>query len=174
MRTITTKTTVYKFDELSPKGQEKAIELLYDINVDHDWWDGIYMEAEDLGFKITEFDTDRASYCKIDIVQDETEIAGNIIKSHGKHCATYKLAKTFLAERDEIVNTAPKDENGEFEDVYKLDDKLDDIEADFLKDLSGEYLSLLREACEYLTSVEAIKETIESNDYEFTADGRLY
>ena len=37
MRTIRTK--VYKFDELTPAAQDKAIELLYDLNVSHNWYE---------------------------------------------------------------------------------------------------------------------------------------
>ena len=33
MRTITTTTTVYKFEELTEKAQEHVIEKLYDLNV---------------------------------------------------------------------------------------------------------------------------------------------
>ena len=37
MRTIRTK--VYKFDELTPLAQNKAIELLNDLNVHANWFD---------------------------------------------------------------------------------------------------------------------------------------
>ena len=40
MRTVRTK--VYKFDELTPKAQNKAIEKLNSINVDYEWWDFLY------------------------------------------------------------------------------------------------------------------------------------
>ena len=36
MRTAIKKTKVYKFDELPEDGKEKAIENLYDINVDYE------------------------------------------------------------------------------------------------------------------------------------------
>jgi hypothetical protein len=40
MRTIRTK--IYKFSELTEKSQQKAIELLNDINADYSWWDCVY------------------------------------------------------------------------------------------------------------------------------------
>ena len=38
----------------------------------------------------------------------------------------------------------------------------------------SEALSDLQKNYEYLTTREAIEETIEVNDYKFTADGRIY
>jgi len=60
MRTI--ETTVYKFDELSDEAKQQSIENLYDLNVDYEWWDCTYEDAENIGLKISEFDLDRASY----------------------------------------------------------------------------------------------------------------
>jgi hypothetical protein len=39
---------VYEFSELSDEAKEKAIEKLYDINVDYDWWDSNYEDFENL------------------------------------------------------------------------------------------------------------------------------
>lgn len=44
MRTIRTK--IYKFSELSEKSQQKATELLHDINADYSWWDFVYEDFE--------------------------------------------------------------------------------------------------------------------------------
>lgn len=46
MRTETTTRTLYQFDELSEKAQEKALEKLWDLNVDHEWWDYITDDIE--------------------------------------------------------------------------------------------------------------------------------
>ena len=46
MRTIRTK--VYKFSELSETSQQKAIEKLFDINVDCDWWEFVYEDFKNL------------------------------------------------------------------------------------------------------------------------------
>jgi hypothetical protein len=78
-----------------------------------------------------------------------------------------------LKERDEAVETAPKGENGDFEDEYELDQKLDDIENDFLSNILSDYLTMLTKEYEYKTSEESIIETIKANSYEFDEDGNL-
>lgn len=172
MRKITT--TVYNFDELNAETQEQAIEKLWDINVKYEWWDGIYSDAEENArLKITSFDIDRGSYCKAEFIHDAINSAALIKENCGNETDIYQLAETFQQERDEIILQAPKDENGDFEYEHEVDGKLDDLEADFLKDLCEEYLSSLRKEYEYQTSEQAIKETIEINNYEFTIDGDL-
>lgn len=95
------------------------------------------------------------------------------MENHGETCETYKTAEAFLAERDEAVNTAPKDENGDFEDEYELNQKLDDIESDFLSNICEDYRIILTNEYEYLTSKEAIVETIEANEDEFGINGEF-
>ena len=160
---------VYTLDEV----KDKAIEKQWDINVDYEWWDCIYMDAEDAGLKLEYFGLDRNLHCTGKFIEDALHTADAIIKSHGASCDTYKLAESFLAERDKIVNTAPKNENGEFEDEYELDSQLDDLEDQFLKDLLYEYAWILQREYEYLTSCEAIYETLQANGYEFYADGSI-
>ena len=58
------KIKVYEFNELSEEAKEKAIEKLWNINVDYEWWDCVYDDAENIGLKIKEFDLDRGSYVK--------------------------------------------------------------------------------------------------------------
>ena len=173
MRTVTTTSTIYSFDELPEVTQEKAIQNLYDINVDHDWWDLTFEDAKDYGLKIEGFDIDRGSYCKAQFTDDACYCSHKIIDNHGETCKTHKTATAFLKERDETVELAEKDENGEFVDEYELDQKLDEIESEFLKSISEDYRIILQNEYEYLTSLEAIKETIEANEYEFDENGKL-
>jgi hypothetical protein len=161
MRTITTHTDAYKFEELTDEAKEKAIANLYDINVDFDWWDCIYDDAKTIGCKIKEFDIDRGSYCKL-VCDDAHETARLIVENHGKTCDTYKLADEYLKDYDKL---------GRDEDA--VDKLLDELETEFKRALGEEYLSLLRREYEYLTSEDAIVETIQANEYEFTEDGKL-
>lgn len=55
MKTIRTK--VYKFKELQPEAQKKAVELLSDINTDYDWWYFTYSDFDSLA-KYFGFDVD--------------------------------------------------------------------------------------------------------------------
>jgi len=168
MRIQTKQYEVYTLDEVL----DKAIEKQWDINVDYDWWENVYYDAEMVNIKIESFALDRYSYCKIKVI-DTYETAHLIIDSHGLECDTYKLANEFLANRDKLVDEAPKDEDGEFENEYKLDGKLDDLDSEFVGALSEEYRIILEKECEYLTSAEAIEETLRANEYEFYADGSI-
>lgn len=173
MRQVTTTKNLYKYDELSESAKQKAIEGLWDTNVNENWWENMYEDASEVGIKITAFDIDRGNSIDGEFYEDACHTANKIKENHGESCETYKTAVSFLAERDEIVNTAPKDENGEFEDEYELDQKLDECENDFLKSILEDYLIMLRKEYEYQTSEESVLEAIKANDYEFTEDGKL-
>lgn len=170
MRTIRIK--LYKFAELSEEAKKKALQNLSDINVDHNWWEYIYDDAAEAGLKMTGFD--EAYYCTGFFIESAEASAHKIIDNHGEDCETYKTAQSYLKKRDETIDTAPKDANGDFEDEGQLDDILDLFDRRFLRALFECYRILLRNAYDYLTSCESIIETIESNEYEFTADGKLY
>lgn len=172
MRTIRTK--VYQFNELSAEAQEKALNSMWDINVDYQWWDFTYDDAKSVGIKIKSFDIDRGSYCNIELESGAEYTAHKIIDEHGSVCETYILSQEYLKERDNVIDTAPRDENGDYEDEYELDSILDEIEDEYRKSLEGAYLSMLKNEYEYLTSVEAVKETIIANEYEFTIDGNMF
>ena len=173
MRTIRTK--VYKFSELSDKAKQKAIEKFYDINVDYDWWESVYEDAENIGLKITGFDLDHN--CTGQFTEDAYKVAQNIRKEHGESCETYKTAYDFLTKYDELV---VKYSDGKRTNIvaegneYDFDNEADDLEADFLKSICEDYRILLRQEYEYRQSKDAIIETIEANEYEFKADGSLF
>jgi len=165
---------LFKFDELSDKAKEKAIEENYNWNVLYDWYDNVYEDAKNVGIEINGFDIDRGNYCQIENFDDWHIIADKIMQEYGENCQTYKIAEFYLKERDEIIDTAIRDENGDFENEYEIDNLLDDLEEDFKNDLSEEYVSILRKVYEYLTSEEAIIETLEANEIEFTINGETY
>jgi hypothetical protein len=163
---------LYSFDELSEKAKQKATENLWDINVYFEWWQLTYEDAARVGIEITGFDIDRESYCKGNI-DDSVTTAHKIIEFYGNECETYKTAEAFLKERDEIIDTASKDENGDFEDERQLDNTLNECEEEFKKSILEDYRIMLQKEYEGLTSKEAIIETIEANEYTFTIDGEL-
>jgi hypothetical protein len=173
MKTITKVYNVYSFGELSEKAKRKAIENLYDLNVDYGWWNSVYEDAENVGIKITSFDIGRGESITGQFTEDALFTAFKIVDEHGGTCDTYQLAKSFLAQRTSIIESAEKDETGGFKDEYELDSLLNDIEDEFKEDLLYSYLKMLREEYEYQTSEEAIIETIECNEYTFLEDGTL-
>jgi len=164
MRTLRTK--VYQFSELSKEAQKKAIDKLYYINVEGDWWNQMYEDANEIGLKITGFDIDRGNYCEGEFNLSANEVAQNILNNHGEMCETYKTAVKFMEEWQPVFNTYMETETG--------DDVLMELEHDFLNSLCRNYLVMLRNDYEYKTSEAAIIETIEANEYEFTVDGKRF
>lgn len=159
MKTI--ELNIYEFSELSENVKEKVISNLSYINVDYEWWDFIYYDARQVDLKISEFDIYIKSI-KIDFIHSAEETAKKIKSEHGENCSIWKLADTFLYELNKL------DEN---KDDYE--DDIEYLEDDFLSDLGEEYLSIFNEQYEYLTSEEAIIETIEANGYQFTENGKI-
>lgn len=176
---------VYRFEELSEEAQRKALEISCDINVDYPWWDCVYEDAKNIGVKIEEFELDRGNYCRGQFMLDEWDVAENILKEHGKDCETYKDATDFLwflaLAENKYRNKVREHEEGTGEDFVPAD--LDDFDAsyecpellsDFQEAIFEDYRSLLQKEYNYLTSREAIRDTLDVNEYEFTEDGRIY
>lgn len=170
MRTIRTK--VYKFDELTPEGQQKAIENLYDINVDYNWWQYTYEDAANIGLEIKEFDLDRNRHAKGEFTLAANEVAANILRDHGQNCETFKTATSFMEDWQPVFD-AYMDENSEKYESRESENELQELEDDFLKSLLEDYSIILQKECDYLQSKEAIIETIKANDYEFYDNGKL-
>lgn len=161
--------TTYNFDELSPESQKHAIEKLWDINVAYDWWDYIYEDAENVGVKIHESYPD----CKGEFTESATYTANKILQDHGETCETYQTANGFMDDLNRFMETAEKDEYGEL--AYLSDEqKVEDMELEFLRSLLESYRILLQKEYDYQTSEEAIIETILANEYEFTENGELF
>jgi len=145
MRTI--QVELYQFNELSEDAKQKAIEQLGDIDY-YDWWSSVYEDAETIGLKITSFDIYHRAIDG-DLTEELPTVVKLIFANHGKTTDTYQLAMRY------------KNKHGE------------DNEEEFRIALLQEYLSILDEEYNYLTSEEAIIETITVNEYEFAEDGRL-
>jgi hypothetical protein len=156
-------TKVYEFAELTDEARDKAIEKLYDINVDNDWWDSISDDASTIGLEIEEFDIDRGSYCRGRFTKTAVEVARSILENHGETCETYKTAEQYIKQWDEVDALTPDDE----------DLNTEEIDEEFLKSLCEDYRMILTKEYEYLTTREAIIETIEANEYEFDENGNI-
>jgi len=168
------KIKLYKFDELSEAAKQKAIEHFSDINVAFDWWDPIYEDATESGLKITGFDLNRASYVKAHFITSASECADYIIKEYDETSELYETAQTFINDYDQLVEKYSDgiDKNRVAEDNENdFDHDVEDLEDEFLKDLCEDYRIILQKDYDYLTSKEAIIETIEANEYDFKEDG---
>jgi hypothetical protein len=74
-----------------------------------------------------------------------------------------------LAEGEKLAQTLKGEEN-----EYELEEKTEELEEQFIEDISRAYATILSNEYGYLTSTEAIIETIEANEYEFTEKGELH
>ena len=170
MRTITIEKTLYKFEELPEKSQNKVLNRFYDLNINRDWWHSDYCDAETIGLKLTGFGLYRNRHCTGRFTESAEKVIQLIKENHGKQCETYRTALIFEQQFSEVFCQACK--AGEAENCESdCEDKHKEIEEKLLKSLLEVYSIMLQEEYEYLTSREAILESIAAHEYEFTEDG---
>jgi len=146
--------TVYKYNELPESGKVAAVNGLRDINVDHDWWDFIYEEAELLGLKITSFELDRNRSAEGEFTEAPEVVAAGIIKDHGPECDTFKTAQTYLISQ-------------------KISPNAEASEETFLRVLLEDYSMMLQNEYDYRCTDDAVIESIEANEYDFKESGEM-
>ena len=175
MRIIETK--VYRFKELDKQAKEKAIENNRETFVMDSWWEFVEYDLEQVGFKLVEFDLGRRDYVKLEMYYALDKICDKIMEFHGDNCETYKIAERYSKEykliQDDMESLNDMDTDKNEHDLTILVHKTQDLEEEFLKEMSEEALSMLKNEYEYLTSRESIIEMFEANEYEFTEDGKL-
>lgn len=164
---------LFTFDELTDKAKETAREWFRTDYPEYEWWDGVYMDADNIGLKIKEFDIDRGAHVEAVFIESAEETAHKIEKEHGETCETFTDAKNYLKERDALLEAAPRDEGGDFVDEYELDNQLDALDVEFLRTLQEDYRIMLQKEYEYLLSDESIDENIRINEYEFLENGEV-
>lgn len=194
MKTVTYTYNTYKFSELSPEAQEHAIEKLRYINVDDSFWHDyvgktgfsakelarMKVQVKDapnelLKFKNVYFDIDRSWYIQFDdcdfsddeiarkflrVPRDIWErVAWNFENRHygGNSHGTTKLVYEWQGDKK----------------LTKRQEEILDRACDIFSDKMEEALRGLQDTYEYLLTDEAVKETIECNDYDFTENGDL-
>jgi hypothetical protein len=164
MKTIEIK--VYKFEELDKQTREKVIDNYRNINVeDFQWYDWIKDDFNRLGLEIQEFDLGRRNYAKI-YIENFEDTSKNIIEEFGDSVLIKQTAKNYINEYEKIQANFKEDEDIERE-VELLDEQYE-------KEYSEDILSYLRSNYDWETSDEAIYQTIEANDYDFTTNGKIY
>ena len=164
MKTIEIK--VYRFEELDEQTKEKVIENYRYINVDNTfWYDCIKEEFDELGLEIKEFNLDRGNYAKI-YIDNLEETSKSILHEFGDSVLIKQTAKNYINEYEKIQANFKEDEDIERE-VELLDEQYE-------KEYSEDILSYLRSSYDWEISDEAITETIEANEYDFTIEGKIY
>lgn len=160
--------TVYKFKELSPETQDKIIENYRDINVDYEWWqDETLLNIPEATWKCIYFDLDRGSYLQFeDLKISRSEEFRKVLNLPKK--LWDMIDYSFYSSRN---NNTEIEFDGE--GLSKSDQETLHTSVEKFSDVVHEALSNLRKQYDYLTSREAIIETLEANDYDFNLDGRI-
>ena len=164
MKTIEIK--VYKFDELDKQTKEKVIENYRYINVDNTfWYDWIKEDFIRLGLEIQGFDIGSGNAVKI-YIDNLEETSKSILHEFGDSVAIKQTAKNYINEYEKIQANFKEDQDIERE-VELLDEQYE-------KEYSEDILSYLRSNYDWETSDEAVINTIEANEYDFTTEGKIY
>jgi hypothetical protein len=168
MKTIEIK--VYKFEELDKQTKEKVIENYRYINVeDKDWWEFIQYNLKNLyNIELHEFNLDRGYSVNINIKSELFEVCENIIREKTYFHFILSEAKSYVEKYNEIQSN-----NKEDEVIEQLVEQLD-YESNIEKHIENSILKSLDCEWEYCISDEAVTDTIEVNDFDFTTDGKIY
>lgn len=157
------KINLYKIEELSKEAKERAINHFHAINVDWEWWDFIYYDAEEnLNIKVAAFDVERMTIDHDYIGYAEDSIK-TIMRNTGKDTEIYNIAKKY----DDIFKSLESKKE-------TIENEIEQKEAELLQEIGEEILCRLRNLYDYNTSPEGIEETISINDYLFTVDGKFF
>lgn len=168
----------YKFNDLSPEAQDRAIDLNREIDLPYDLFDfdedGYIEYANQKGFEglsIDEYDLYR-NICRLryDSIDVEKILADKNIKHKSiliKIFKEYGYITWYRHTPSISYNWGPKDHPR----VEKLMDLLDKILLDKTGDLESNILYMLKEEYDHLTSDSNIKEILTCNDYLFTSNG---
>jgi hypothetical protein len=180
---------VYKYDELTEQAKDRALEKLADINTDHDWWD--YDGLLDVNQKkwikyglkdcLFTYDSiyfglyqDRHLEFKNLRVTDDNVFrqALGISSELWKRISYYFTTEKACFRED---NTTLEFELEDWEDELTPEENVVLQDAiDTFKDWRQTAEYQLQKNYEYLTSREAIEETIRCNEYDFTEDGKMF
>jgi hypothetical protein len=189
MRIETIQIKIAKFNELNEEQKNKVLEKYHDINVDNDYWyegvkDDFHSILELLGFSVNNsFFTgfwsqgDGASFeAFFKIPENKKELKNRLkkLKEYAPKYLSKELENDFLSldfkewlkdgeNHIEII------QRGNYYHEYTMQCDHDAL-LEFSRNLAAKYYKDLESQYNYLTSSEAIIETIENNDYEFNLD----
>lgn len=202
MREETVTYKVFKFSELDSKVQEKVLDKHRHWNVEHfEWWDSVYdMKQEDLaalGFNDIKiwfsgfasqgdgacFDCNSFDIPKL-IQALENKVNPEIFKKYKKYITKLDNAGMLGISIETIghhyshehTRNLTVDFNA-YSNCKRLNALVDEFQKDLEElrtDLSREIYKCLESEYEYLTSDEAVRESLEANDVEFLENGKTY
>ena len=189
---------VYKFSELDDDQKEKAIENFRDNNLDYDWWDNTTDDVITIG-KLWGINIDKvyfSGFCSQgdgacfegsftyekgslkavkDYASKDTELHNIIERWQGIQRKCFYVIKGSVKQSGHYMHENCTDFDVRFESDFSYADFYSDDNEETVKEIVRDYMrwiyKRLESEYEYLQSDEAIIETIEANDYDFTEDG---
>jgi hypothetical protein len=161
MQTI--EVTLYKFDELSDKAKEFAVQDNIHILTDFGsyWYETLIQELKDVGISAGSFDLNRREI-EVDFYEDMNDVCANVVKDFkgseiAEMCASYLTSVEAQLAFDETD-----------------DDMLQDMEMAFIYDLKFEILNMFQREYDYLTDADVIADYLLTNEYDFDINGKIY
>lgn len=161
MKTI--EVTLYKFDELSDKAKEFAVQDNIHILTDFGsyWYETLIWELKDVGISAGGFDLERREI-NVDFYEDLNDVCTNVVKNFkggevAEMCANYLTSVEAQVALDETD-----------------DDMLEDMEMVFIYDLKCELLNMFQREYDYLTDADVIADYLLGNEFDFDINGKIY
>lgn len=151
--------TTYTFDELNDSAKEVARDWFRE-SLDGEWsWKAIKDDAEMVGLNVCELGrVNDGSF-----VVNAIDTADRITKEHGDMTETYKSAQDFLHAH--ALVDADLENN-------TIEDQQQELETEFLKSILEDYRIMYEKEVEYQASNEQVDDSIRTNAYTFTEDGK--
>lgn len=191
--------TIYKIDELSEEARKFAIDTWNEHGLDHVWWIDIYDDfkaiADLMGITVKDIyftgfysQGDGASFTGLYTFEENApnEVRNHAPKDKELHNIVDALTKeqkdhdnnlNAIISRDDSnyyhensVNIELYVESEDSETDYFTDEHIESLFRDLMRWLYKQ----LEQEYTYMTSDEAVIETLRINDYEFTQDGKRY
>lgn len=185
-----------KASELSGEALDKVLERFSEINVDHLWYEYDETPEEDVKEHGIEVDMSKASwdleprYRQLYWSKDGIRIVDmdKFLKSFKKYAKIpARLVKAIQQYEVELYFETNHYGGGDGKSILTFFDRSDDGITDNLKEINldealqgwfeknivGHILDYYQKNYDYLTSKEAIIETLDANEYLFTEDGRV-
>lgn len=192
MQVLTKTVQGYKYSELSESAKEKALQGMYDINTDNEWYDFVYDDAKAIG-ALMGIDIDKIYFSGFSSQGDGACFEGSYAYKKG----SIKAVRQYAPQDAEILRiakaladiqkrhfyrlSATVKQSGhysheyctsiELNEDYCFSDETNDAIEELLRDFMRWIYKQLNAQYDYLTSRKAIEETIEANDYDFTENG---
>lgn len=188
-------TEVYKFAELSESSQDAAIQRLWDINADDEYWyESTIEDAKTIGalmgihianVRFRGFSSQGDGACfegsfryatgSVKAVRDYTGGTDPALESialalQRAQSAAFYTVTGAIRQRGRYQHSGCTEINLDHERGALLDEDIRDALRSFMDWIYGQ----LEKEYDYQTSRERIIETIDANDYEFTENGELY